>query len=72
MCEFRSLLNTFSTHLTAANIKEFITLTEHLITLGAAVAAGTTNPVAATVDVLSTVGAVVAEETAPTSPSNPV
>ena len=67
--EFKNLLNTFATHLTADNIESFITLTEHLITLGAAVAAGTTNPVGATVDVLSTVGSLVAAETAPTPPS---
>ena len=60
MSEFSNLINTFSTHVTAANFETFITFVERLITLGESVHKGATNPVEATVDVLSDVQSAIA------------
>ena len=67
MSEFSNLINTFSVHVTAANVETFITFVERLISLGESVHTGTTNPVAATVDILSSVQSAV---TPAVTPSN--
>jgi hypothetical protein len=70
MSEFSNLINTFASHVTAANVETFILFVERLITLGGSVAAGATNPVVATVDVLSDVASAIAPAVVvPTPPS---